>query len=185
MPDDIRPARRALILDAAVALFLTEGFAATTVDAVARRSAASKSTVYAYFGDKAGLFSAAVERLHDSIADSVDADAPLAALATSVVATLHSDEAVGLHRIVIAEALRFPELARAFYASGPSRSTRLLLTVLRRSDPETATAQAELLYTLLLGEPHRRRLLALDDAPTARAAARHAADALRALGLGG
>lgn len=183
VPDEDRPARRALILDAAVALFLADGFAATVIEAVARRSAASKSTVYAYFGDKAGLFTAAVERLHDRIADSLDGDAPLGALATSVVVTLHSDEAVGLHRMVIAESLRFPELARAFYASGPSRSTRLLLTVLRRADSHAPETQAQMLYTLLLGEPHRRRLLGLDDAPTAHDAARHAHEALHALGL--
>jgi TetR/AcrR family transcriptional repressor of mexJK operon len=182
VPDSERPARRALILDAAVALFLQEGFAATGIDAVARRSEASKSTVYAYFGDKAGLFSAAVERLHDTIADSIDGDATLLELATSVVMTLHSDEAVGLHRTVIAESLRFPELARSFYASGPSRSTRMLLTALRREDPATVDAQAEMLYTLLLGESHRRRLLGLNAAPTMQEAARHARDTLHALG---
>ncbi|WP_228515257.1 TetR/AcrR family transcriptional regulator [Agreia pratensis] len=171
-----------MILDTAVALFLTAGFAATSIDEVARRSEASKSTVYAYFGDKAGLFSAAVERLHDAIAESIDGEATLAELATSVVMTLHSDEAVGLHRTVIAESLRFPELARSFYASGPSRSTQMLLAALRRADPAITAVHAEMLYTLLLGESHRRRLLGLSGAPSVREAAQHARDALHALG---
>ena len=176
------PERRNRILDTAVGLFLSVGFVSTSIDAVARTSSASKSTVYAYFGDKEGLFTAAIERLHDRIDDSVDEDAPLGSVAASLVETLFSDEAVGLHRLVIGESQRFPELARRFYQSGPSRSTRLLLSTLERHDEHADSADAEALYSLLLGEPHRRRLLGLEPAPDARECSRHARDVLEKLG---
>lgn len=173
------------MLDDAVDLFLAEGYASTSLDLVAQRSSASKRTVYAYFTDKAGLFTAAVERLHDRIAETAEQSAPLLELCTSLVETLHSDEAVALHRIVVGESTRFPELARSFYVAGPARSTQLLLAALRAagSGPDAPGASdAERLYALLLGEPHRRRLLGLAPAPTPEDSARHAAETLRALG---
>lgn len=179
------------MLDDAVALFLAEGYASTSLDLVAQRSSASKRTVYAYFTDKAGLFTAAVGRLHDRIAETAEQSAPLLELCTSLVETLHSDEAVALHRIVVGESTRFPELARSFYVAGPARSTQMLLAALRAADsgpdrPGTSDASdasdAERLYALLLGEPHRRRLLGLTPAPTSEDSARHAAETLRALG---
>jgi TetR/AcrR family transcriptional repressor of mexJK operon len=50
------------ILDAANALFLERGIAATTMESVAERACVSKMTVYGHFRDKASLLSA-VERL--------------------------------------------------------------------------------------------------------------------------
>ncbi|KQP54680.1 TetR/AcrR family transcriptional regulator [Agreia sp. Leaf283] len=185
IPDSQRSERRARMLDDAVDLFLAEGYASTSLDLVAQRSSASKRTVYAYFTDKAGLFTAAVERLHDRIAETAEQSAPLLELCTSLVETLHSDEAVALHRIVVGESTRFPELARSFYVAGPARSTQLLLAALRAagSGPDAPGASdAERLYALLLGEPHRRRLLGLAPAPTPEDSARHAAETLRALG---
>lgn len=54
-------ARRAAVLAGARELFLLEGFAATTVEAVAKRGGVSQETVYKHFGSKAGL----VRALHD------------------------------------------------------------------------------------------------------------------------
>ena len=50
------------ILDAAYALFLERGIAATTVDEVAERASVSKMTVYANFGDKPALLAAVLDR---------------------------------------------------------------------------------------------------------------------------
>jgi len=54
-------ARRAGVLAAARELFLQDGFAATTVAAVAERAEVSQETVYKNFGNKPGL----VRALHD------------------------------------------------------------------------------------------------------------------------
>ena len=53
--------RRAVVLAAARELFLQDGFASTTVAAVAERAGVSKETVYKRFGGKPGL----VRALHD------------------------------------------------------------------------------------------------------------------------
>src|ERR1700719_5026602 len=53
--------RRSQILDAAVEVFLDNGYGAATIDLVVERAGASKATVYSFFGGKEGLFAAIVE----------------------------------------------------------------------------------------------------------------------------
>ncbi|WP_232071032.1 TetR/AcrR family transcriptional regulator C-terminal domain-containing protein [Phytohabitans flavus] len=103
----------------------------------------------------------------------------LAELAAKIVLTLHSDEAIGLHRLMITEAHSFPDLAKRFYRDGP----QAYITALNERLPEPDTAQAQALFTLLLGEPHRQRLLGLRAAPSRATAAAHARAALAQLSL--
>ena len=57
-PKDL--AKRQSILDAAKTLFLTKGYANTSMDAVAGLAGVSKLTVYSHFTDKETLFSSAI-----------------------------------------------------------------------------------------------------------------------------
>jgi len=180
-----RDRRQDAILDAAIARFTDLGYGATTIEAVAADAGVTKRTIYSWFGDLAGVLTAAVERQHGYLhaeagtvadadeADNADTGGSLEEAATRLVVALHSDVSVALHRLVIAESPRFPEVAAAFYAAGPARSIAFLG---RRVGPH-----AEQLYTLLLGEPHRRRLLGLTPAPTPAEAQAHARASLALL----
>ena len=168
-----REQRREEILDAAVRLFLEHGYGGVSLDRLATEAKVTKRTIYAYVGDKTEVFTAAVARLNRDVlpeADSTD----LEALAVRLVTTLHSEVAIGLHRMVIAEARQFPDLATSFYAAGPQRYIEALANLV--SCPEQ-------LFTLLLGEPHRRRLLGLDPPPSRAQAKSHANGALTLLDL--
>src|SRR5260370_29540818 len=50
------------IIDAALALFVEKGFAATRLDDVALRAGLSKAAIYLYFEDKTALFHAVVRQ---------------------------------------------------------------------------------------------------------------------------
>jgi TetR/AcrR family transcriptional repressor of mexJK operon len=54
------------ILIAAEALFLDQGYGATTIEQVAGQIGATKRTIYVRFTDKAGLFHAMVKRVLDA-----------------------------------------------------------------------------------------------------------------------
>ncbi|UCR88748.1 TetR/AcrR family transcriptional regulator [Mycetocola spongiae] len=182
-----REERREIILDAAVALFLDEGYGHVSVDAIAERSGVTKRTLYIYFGDKSEIFAAAVGRLHDRvIREAEDRAERLPELSRRIVRTLHSAEAVALHRLVIAESGRFPDLAAAFYRAGPERYRALLAErlIATAGSGIAREALAEALFSLLLGEAHRRRLLGILGPITDSEVARHADAALRVLGLG-
>ena len=168
-----RDRRRDAILDAAIRRFTEHGYGGTTIEAVATDAGVTKRTIYTWFGDLASVLTAAVERQHAYLlaADEARSEAePLEDAATRLVIALHSDVSVALHRLVIAESPRFPDVAAGFYVAGPARSIAFLAGHVGE--------RAEQLYTLLLGEPHRRRLLGLSAAPTPAEARTHARECL-------
>lgn len=179
-----RRAREAQILSAALLVFLRSGFGEATVEELAAAAKVTKRTVYAYFGDKAGLFAAMVTDLAPTVSPDPATDhGTLAALAARIVLRLHSDELVGLHRLVIAESSRFPELARTLHSQGDARHIARLAEHIRLGHGAPRAGLAEPLFSLLLGERHRRRLLGLTPAPSPEEAATHARDCLALLGL--
>src|SRR6202790_2979870 len=60
------------ILDVATALFLSDGFGATSIEAVAKRAGISKRTFYHRFNGKEMLFEAVVRRLIERWTPSFD-----------------------------------------------------------------------------------------------------------------
>ena len=181
---DERRARETEILTSALGVFLRSGYGASTVDEFAAAAQVTKRTLYTYYGDKARLFAAMVRDLAAAVSlDATSDDDTLEVLATRIVSRIHSDELVGLHRLVIAESARFPELALILHRSGDARHIARLAEHLRAERGPTSEPLAEPLFSLLLGERHRRRLLGIDPAPTPAQAAAHANAALAQLGL--
>jgi TetR/AcrR family transcriptional repressor of mexJK operon len=181
-----RRAREAEILSNVLCVFLLSGYGASTVDELAGAAQVTKRTLYAYYGDKAGLFAAMVTQLAATVSlDATSDDDTLEVLAARIVSRVHSDELVGLHRLVIAESARFPELALILHSSGDARHIARLAEHIRAERGPASEPLAEPLFSLLLGEKHRRRLLGIDPAPTPAEAAGHARAALGQLGLSG
>ena len=179
-----RRRRETEILTAALGVFLRSGYGASTVDELAAAAQVTKRTLYAYYGDKAGVFAAMVTDLAAAVSlDAATDRDTLETLAARIVSRLHSDELVGLHQLVIAESTRFPELAVILHSSGDARHIGRLAEHLRAERGPASEPLAEPLFSLLLGERHRRRLLGIDPPPTRAQAAAHADAALALLGL--
>jgi len=132
----LRPAesagKRRAIVDAATDLFLSRGYAGTSMDEVAAQAAVSKRTVYKQFADKDGLFaevvmgvSGTVDAFIDSIEQALTASdnlpRDLGGLARIYVKTVMLPRVLQLRRLLIGEATRFPELGRHYYERGPER----------------------------------------------------------------
>lgn len=135
--------RRQRILDAALAVFADRGYAAASTAQLAAAAGASKETLYAYFGDKAGLLSQALTSLVTA------PDAPIRApqlppdmsthqfaqaleeLALALIGDLMQPRYLALARIVIAETPRDPELADVFRDAVPARALARVAAVLR------------------------------------------------------
>ena len=182
---DERRTRETEILTAALGVFLAAGYGASTVDELAAAAQVTKRTLYAYYGDKAGVFAAMVRDLAAAVSlDAASDRDTLETLAARIVSRVHSDELVGLHQLVIAESTRFPELALILHSSGDARHIARLAEHIRAERGPASEPLAEPLFSLLLGERHRRRLLGIDPPPTPAQAAAHADAALALLGLG-
>lgn len=72
---DASAAKRSLeILDTAVEVFASQGFAQTDVQVIADRAGIGKGTVYRHFGNKEELFLAAVMHARSKLIQAVEAD---------------------------------------------------------------------------------------------------------------
>jgi AcrR family transcriptional regulator len=107
-------------MDAATRVFLAKGFEGASIDEIATAARASKPTIYNRYAGKEALFVAVVE---SEISRVVLDETPgqklknvrgrLADFAQAMLKTALKQEVVDLLRIIIAEAPRFPKLARA------------------------------------------------------------------------
>lgn len=178
-----RVERRAQILEAALPVFLEHGFGNATFDQLATAARVTKRTIYSYFSDKAGLFTSMVRSLATTVSSDAPDDDTLESLATRIVYRLNSAELIGLHRLVIAESTRFPGLAKTLHDNGDARHIARIAEHIRAEFGQDAVSRAQPLFTLLLGEEHRKRLLGLLPPVTRAGAEEHARRALALLGL--
>jgi TetR/AcrR family transcriptional repressor of mexJK operon len=115
------------ILSVARSLFLSQGYAITSMEAVAAAACVSKGTLYARYSSKGDLFKAIVaERLKAWAASSSDVafdpalnlEQRLLQRANAILDAIGITEVRAFDRLISAEAGRFPELARDFYDHG-------------------------------------------------------------------
>ena len=156
--EERRDERRDGILDVARDCFLADGYAATSMSTIAATLGGSKGTLYNYFKSKEELFEAVMQRQCGALAETLfdvehegdDARERLEHFGAAFLKLLLTPESLGIHRVVVGESGRFPELGRTFYDLGP----KVILTrmaaylsdlmdqgVLRRADPFVAAQQ--------------------------------------------
>ncbi|MCH2164407.1 MAG: alpha/beta fold hydrolase [Marinovum sp.] len=124
---DKQQKKRTQILGAALREFCASGFDGASMDRLAKAADVSKPTLYQYFGDKEGLFSAVLDQGRAHIT------APLAQSQGSLVDRLWEfswtyaefvlrEDMLSLARLILGEASRRPEIAKHYHDSGPTRA---------------------------------------------------------------
>lgn len=161
------------ILNTAAGFFFTEGYGATSIEAIAQRARVSKRTIYHRFEDKAEIFSAVVRRVIERLRPP-DGENPfegkpleetLLRLARVILKATLSREALALYRVVLAEATRFPELALIVNEQGARRKAVLHIADLLENEsrakdikPGYALFVAEQFLQMVIAAPQRRAL---------------------------
>jgi AcrR family transcriptional regulator len=120
------------ILDVATELFLERGYEGVSLDDILERVGGSKTTLYSYYGGKEGLFTAMVERMAteklrlflDLDPTQLEPKAGLTAIGLRFMTLVNDCTGRAFYRMMIAEAERFPELAKSFYKAGPAAIAR-------------------------------------------------------------
>ncbi|HZZ89330.1 MAG TPA: TetR/AcrR family transcriptional regulator [Caulobacteraceae bacterium] len=168
MPDDTprwrrrKTARPGEILEAALAVFAEQGFAAAKLEEIARRAGISKAALYLYFETKEDLFRAVAGGLVATnlgdVARGLEAsEATFAELAPVLLgraaAVLSQPAALGVLRMVLAESRNFPDLARIWRENAVEQILGLvagLIARAQRSD-EVIAGDPRLLAFSLMG----------------------------------
>lgn len=193
MPQRQSARKRRAILDAATRLFLSEGYAGASMDAIAALAGVSKPTVYKHFTDKQRLFERIVsdtidtytEPFHEQVVnlnDSGNVGEHLGDLARLLLDAVMQPQLLQLRRLVIGEAGRLPDLGRTYELRGPDSAISALTKaferlaekgMLRIDDPSLAAAHFN---WLVLAIPLNHAMLSGDDRPPARSELERYAD---------
>jgi AcrR family transcriptional regulator len=149
---DAIPAKRQQILGGAREVFAELGYERASVDLIATRAGVSKATVYHHYADKKALFVACVSEDTDRMQAELRAclgeptggvESALQVIGEKVMGVLLAPKVVALHRHVIAEAGRFPDLGRAIFDRGPSVIHDAVASYLERWDRKGALRIAD------------------------------------------
>src|ERR1700738_4870141 len=119
----------ARILDAARKVFLERGFEGASIEEIAEAARSGKPTIYARFPGKEALFAAVVMQSVAANVARLEAYTPtgatieqrLESVAVTVLEWILLSDSIGLLRVAIAEAPRFPDLASSVYAMTRAR----------------------------------------------------------------
>jgi AcrR family transcriptional regulator len=137
-----KEARPGEILEAATELFGAQGYASTTMEAIAARAGIAKGTVYRYYATKEALFEAMVRSsiapIFSKLARLPDEDeVPTPRLLQTLMETLyraliHSRERRIVMKLLIAEGAQFPHLVQFYHSEILSGAEALLHRLVRR-----------------------------------------------------
>lgn len=139
--EELRPraaAKRDQIRAGARRIFLRDGFAATSTDAIASEAKVSKRTLYVYYPSKEELFAdvmrkMTIENPQTRALETIEEMSPgsedelrrdLLELARKIVVTMMQPDYLALLRTTIADTHRFPQLGGLFRASVPERAMK-------------------------------------------------------------
>jgi len=140
-------AKRDQILAGARRVFLRDGFAAASTDAIAAEAKVSKRTLYVYYPSKEELFAdvmreLTIENPQTRALESMEEMAPgsedelrrdLLELARKLVVTMMQPDYLALLRTTIADTHRFPQLGGLFRASVPERAMKSFAVFIEKS----------------------------------------------------
>lgn len=174
-------ARHERFLQAAMAVFLEQGFEKASMAEIVKRSGGSLSTVYKLFGNKAGLFAAALESMTSCFAAEFEAlaqsqsEAPietfLHAFGLKALESVLTDTSILMVRMATAEGHKNDgELGRIFFNHGFAKVLLVLARQLQRRqergllrpcDPELAAIR----FFQMVKEPYHFRMLVSGERP--------------------
>lgn len=181
-------ARRRAILEVARDAFLEHGFAATSMSEIATRLGGSKGTLYNYFRSKEELFAAIMTDLCQGPANALfdhlpkveeDVRQPLIELGIGLLRFILRPDTMAIHRVVVGEAHRFPELGRIFYEHGPKpgqvRLAGFFAPLIERGllRPNEPGMLGQRFKDLMLSDVYLKRIWGVAAAPTDEEIERH------------
>jgi AcrR family transcriptional regulator len=128
-------ARLEALTKTALDMFLDQGFEAVSLDDLIARVGGSRRNIYQHFGGKEGLFIAAVSAVCDELTAPIkslkiplsgDPAAALWMFGKAVLERVLLPRTLDMTRLMIAEAVRFPDVAQTLWRSGHEQPALVL-----------------------------------------------------------
>jgi AcrR family transcriptional regulator len=163
------------VLDAAQNLFMKQGFASTTMEAVAQTAGLTKRTVYRKMPNKTALFEAVVRRYAEahklpafSRVQNGSLEERLSVAAVHLLDWILEPEVLTMYRVTVAEAAQFPMLARVVADVAVKGATEAIAGILAADSPHRSCSSihfgAEMFMAIVAALPFHQAV-ELRDSP--------------------
>lgn len=121
--------KRAAIVEVATSSFFEQGYATTSMSAIAEELGCSKATLWSHFPSKEALFEAVIDAQVEVFSRDIDETltsqtftlASLRRASQRFLDSLLRQRSIELFRLVLSEGERFPEINEVFYQRGPAK----------------------------------------------------------------
>jgi AcrR family transcriptional regulator len=165
----------------AAELFLERGYDGVSIDELIRDVGGSKASVYHFYGDKNGLFTAVMDDMLQNLAlplsrldlEGLSLAEGLRTFAMTLMAILLQPRHLAFQRLVVAEAQRRPAIGLSWYRNGPAATCELLRRFLAAQQglgqirPEVAPGPvAGLFHDMVVCTLLNRAMMTAGDGPT-------------------
>ncbi len=120
----VKEEKRMAAVQAATELFLEQGYERTSLQQIAKRADVSTATLFKRYPTKAALFEAMVEAfwtVENKCAGAMPAGNPktgLRKIGLDYAKRMRAPEMVAIYRLIVSEALRFPDLGQMLFDKG-------------------------------------------------------------------
>ncbi|MET1755466.1 TetR/AcrR family transcriptional regulator [Novosphingobium sp. RD2P27] len=153
-----RQKRRAAIVQVATRSFLEQGYAATSMSAIADELGGSKATLWSHFASKEQLFSAVVDELVAQFASEMEGATVAGGFSVDglhryclrFLRTLMRPQSISVFRLIMGEGGRFPELNTVFHVRGPAKVLNYLTEFMATRFSRAEAGRVALLVTSAL-----------------------------------
>jgi AcrR family transcriptional regulator len=171
---------RAIIFNAARREFAASGYAATSIESVARAAGISTKTLYRLIPNKAALFEAMITERIDRFASVVrlracegrDIEAALRDALMVCGELILDPDVIGLQQMILSDSDKFPDIAETFFHKAITPTQDTLASWLRTQHKrgllvvDDADAAAGMLLGMLALQPQRAVMFGHAPAPT-------------------
>lgn len=156
--EENRLKRRKVIVEAATRAFFQQGYAATSMSAIADEIGGSKATLWSHFASKEELLIAVVDAQIAMFTDELErilidvpySPAQFRRYCMSFLRILMEPGAIGLFRLVMGDGGRFPEINEVFHVRGPGRLLHHLTEFLATAMPQDEARRLAMLTNAAL-----------------------------------
>lgn len=155
----LRIDRRQRILLTACDMFLDQGYARTSLDAIVQQTGGSKSTIYHHFQNKKNLFIACIQHICDEFVENLNRvnineksfEIALTSLIQELISLIVEPRHLSFYRLILAESANIPEVGQEWFHRGAllSRNTILKLIQQYTNDRQHDAAQQERLAIMI------------------------------------
>ena len=167
--------KRQAIIAAAEACFLSEGFNGCSMDRIALDADVAKQTIYAHFNNKTKLFQEVMSNLcnesspcpfEDKDISEIDVEEFIREFSYAVLSFMCQPKVLALHRIVMTEGPKNPDLAEQFIESGPLFIINLIVDYFKAKETKGLSVEhpekiAQAIYCFIKGPEYMNYLFGI------------------------